>query len=394
MSGIIEYVGGVVESIASNILALATVVLLAGLFFISLGFLQLDGTSIISRDSTNVAPLIIGSVLSFVGFLLFVIVYFTGSTRRAKSIVFYTPTIKANSFFMELLDYSVERAKRKGYRFVIEKGDLEQFHAATNYLDIIKQYSGRNAANTVLMMIPPSPATYEQIWKLPKELKVNLLTLDMDIEGHEDEYEKCPFHKRVILVDNRYGAMLAAKEIASFCETEGIEAINVIICEGNFHARGRLFKSELEKFARGSSLEINFLGPFEELSFSDAIKKARRYVQYVLRDAAEELTEKNTFIFCANDNLAIGARMEVSQISPGAEKRFQPIRIICFDASTFVKMHIELGDRFFWRAIDQRYTEIVRQAIESAENLLEGQKLTKEPIRVKPEVFGRFPQER
>jgi hypothetical protein len=82
--------------------------------------------------------------------------------------------------------------------------------------------------------------------------------------------------------------------------------------------------------------------------------------------------------------------MEVSHIVSGAEENYRPIRIVCFDASTFVKIHIDQDDKFFWCAIDQRYTEIVREALESAELLLEGQSLKKEIYTVKPEVYKRY----
>ena len=392
MSEIIGKTTSLVESISSSIAKLATVIVLVGLLFSALGILEVDGTKIASRPSPSFPPFILGIVLVILGLLL-VRKSSTTNTEPAKSVVFYTPTIKGNSFFMELLDYSLARVKQKGYKFEIEKGDLDEFHNATNYTDIIRKYSGRTS-NSVLIMIPPRPAAYKDIWKL--DLEANLITLDMDVEDEqvpEDQrgkFYQCPFHKRVILVDNQCGAMLAAEEIVSFCKTENIPAINTIICEGDFHARGKLFKIELERLAEGAGLEISFLGEIEKLSFSDAIKDARNYIQRVLREATEDLKERDTFIFCANDNLAIGARMEISQIPPGEAGSFKPIRIICFDASTFVKMHMDLGDQFFWRAIDQGYTKIVGKAIESAELLLEGQDLTKEKlIKIRPTVYKR-----
>jgi DNA-binding LacI/PurR family transcriptional regulator len=389
MSNLIENMRSVLELISSSFKELGAAFILMGFLLLSLGFLKLDGFKIISRDSTTFPPVILGVVLSSVGLLLF---FRPSNNKNAKTIVFYAPTIRANSFFMELLDYSVERAKQKRYNFVLEKGAREEYHTAANYIEVITQYSGSKASNTVLIMIPPSPAAYDDIWKLDKDLKANLITLDMDIEESQDssKYGACQFHKKVILVDNRDGAMLAANEIVSFCKIERIQAINVIICEGDFHARGQLFKTAIEKIAYDSSLEISFLGPPDKLSFSDAVTKAREYIQYVLSSATEDLKKKNTFIFCANDNMAIGARMGVSHISTGDLGSLKPIRIISFDASTFVKMHIDQNDPFFWSAVDQRYNEIVRLAIESAEKLFEGQKLTKDPIRVKPKIHKRY----
>jgi len=239
-------------------------------------------------------------------------------------------------------------------------------------------------------MIPPTPSVYKQIWDLPKDLKVNLITLDIDIDGQHKQFEDCPFHKKIILVDNHKGAMLAANEIVSFCKSERIQAINVAICEGEFHARGQMFRTEIERLAHDSKLEVYFLGEFEKLSFSDAVKMARNYIRYYLRRSKAELKKRDTFIFCANDNLAIGARMEVPHILSAAEENYKPIRIICFDASTFVKIHIDQNDEFFWCAIDQRYTEIVREAFESAELLFEGQNLRKEIYYVEPTVYKRY----
>ncbi|MCA9945183.1 MAG: LacI family DNA-binding transcriptional regulator [Anaerolineales bacterium] len=310
-----------------------------------------------------------------------------------ETVIFYTPTIAANSFFASLLEYIVDRAVGANLNIIIEKGEPGiGFHEAGNFTNVIQKYgSNSNQPRPVLIMIPPTPDSYEDIWKLRNDTNVNLITLDMGIEANQlKKFEACDFHKKIILVDNQIGARIAAEEVVSFCSKHGIDEINTLILEGSMHGRGKSFEEELSRISNRFGLKIFPLRPLEEMSFSHAGKMANKYIKRVFSGESQELTKRETFIFCANDNMAIGARMGISNIDPSKLAQYKDIRIICFDASTFVKMHMDFDDRFLWRAIDQRYTEIINQALRAAKTIFNRENITKEIIRIEPTIYRRL----
>ena len=54
MSGTIKNAGSFVDSLSSNTLRLAVVFIIAGLFFLVLGFTRIDGTKISSSDEYEI----------------------------------------------------------------------------------------------------------------------------------------------------------------------------------------------------------------------------------------------------------------------------------------------------------------------------------------------------
>jgi DNA-binding LacI/PurR family transcriptional regulator len=313
----------------------------------------------------------------------------TAGSGKTNTVIFYTPTIVANSFFAAILEYVVDRAKGTSINLIIEKGEPGVgFHEAGNFTHVIRKYGTSDYVNPVLIMVPPKPESFEKIWAIQEDIKLNLITLDMPINDSDiRRFEACEFHKKIIIVDNREGAKLAAEEVISFCKRNAIDAINVLICEGDIHNRGRLFEEVLNRKKDNAGIEVNYLSELQELSFSDAVKKANQHVYKTLSRAQLDLNTRETFIFCANDNMAIGARMGISNIDPTDFAQYKDIRIVCFDASTFVKVHIDMNDRFLWRAVDQRYWEIVNKALETAETLFRGETVVKEIVRIKPVIY-------
>ena len=106
----------------------------------------------------------------------------------------------------------------------------------------------------------------------------------------------------------------------------------------------------------------------------------------ILQTNIDAFKARPTFVFCANDNMALGARAALSNAVLDDCKK---IRIICFDASAFIKMHIDLSDRFLWRAIDQQYWEIVNKSFEIADKLFKGIDVDKKVHLIEPKVYKR-----
>ncbi|MFN8454663.1 MAG: hypothetical protein U0401_08330 [Anaerolineae bacterium] len=67
---------------------------------------------------------------------------------------------------------------------------------------------------------------------------------------------KCDFLKKVILLDNEQGCKLAAETVISHCQNQKQKDINIIICEGEFHDRGRHFREYLKKEGEKSNISI------------------------------------------------------------------------------------------------------------------------------------------
>ena len=136
----------------------------------------------------------------------------------------------------------------------------------------------------------------------------------------------------------------------------------------------------------------------EDFDFNDAVRRARNYVTDSFIAHHDDLVRRPTFLFCANDNMATGTRMALTNLTPKklgvSSDQLNEIlgrsRIICFDASTFVRMYVDLKDRFLWRAVDQRHTTIVYEAIKCASAILRGQIGGWESrILVKPKIYQR-----
>lgn len=363
----------------------AVLMVLAGIAFLVLAFFDVSTSAVSASESASTPAAVIGATMfaAGVGFLL---LDRRDGRKEVRTIVFYAPTFQANSFFASLLDQTVELTNSRGYQLVVERGDdaSHRFHEATNYSDVIRRYA---TPDHVILMVPPNPGAYDAIWALDDVDEARLITLDIGFDEHDRRFRDARFHKRAILSDNRTGSILASQEVVTFCRDSAITAINVIVCEGSMHGRGLMFREAIAGAAAASGVAVTFLGPTTELDFSRAVSVAKRYVTDVMTECAGELHRRPTFVFCANDNLAIGARMAVSTMAPRVESPLQPIRLICFDASVFITLHIDLDDLYIWRAVDQRYQLIVKEAVESADLLFADREPPKEVVTVAPEIY-------
>lgn len=300
--------------------------------------------------------------------------------HKPLTIVFYTPSLMPHSFCSEIIDSAVDSAKKRHFTFVLEVGTGR--HTSTEHLDVLLKYC--ESKNTVILMIPPNPESYTKIWQILGVVSqknggwnnvTSLITLDIppDLTSKEnlDAFQKCEAHKEVIAVNSDMGAQFAAKEIVSFCKDKKLQSITVIICEGNLHGqplndRGKKFNSAIISMASKCGLRIENLWDGEALDFDNAFDAAYRYVKTIL--SSKNISHDNVFVFCANDNLALGASCALSHhvCNTNDQRKF---RIICFDRSHLIDKYIKLKHGFFWRAVDQQTQLMANQAMSTALSL-------------------------
>ncbi len=285
------------------------------------------------------------------------------------TIVFYAPTIEANAFFAELIASICAEAAERGFQLRIRVG--ESFDKSMNYTSVIRDVArSENAEKTAIIMIPPSPRAYDDIWRL-KRVDVPLITLDVNILPEQREsYRQCEFHKMVIVSDNEAGSKKAADHLVKFCEDKQLTEINVIVCEGDMHSRGKTFLTELRELSR--SLDVEELGTIDPRPFGRGVENANEYLSDVLAKSAGALQERPTFVFCANELMTFGARMALSTFQLNPERDAKDVRIICYDASPIIQKFLNINDQFIWRAVDQQVSLLMRRAVDVAEDVLRG----------------------
>jgi DNA-binding LacI/PurR family transcriptional regulator len=124
---------------------------------------------------------------------------------------------------------------------------------------------------------------------------------------------------------------------------------------------------------------VHFLDGPERLTFAEP-SSAQDHVQKVLGRSVHELESRKTFIFCASDNLALGARVALS----APAYRTLDIRIISFDCSDTSRAILKMGDPHFFGSVDQRYDEYAEQAVSCAAGILDGRSFPSKVTRIAP----------
>ncbi len=356
---------------------------LGSLFFLIFGTFQFDLTKdsitgVVPRHPTNAIPFIVGFALFLLAFLL------DYKSKSFRKIILYSPTFKEIPFYNELLEQIVRIASSKAIQVLVKngKGDCP-VHDETNYIDLLKESQGKDFKNTVLIMVLPSPKSYDEIFKLDPNMKLNLITLDMEIDPHHGQLHACNFLKKIILVDNKKACQLAAAELISQCKAKKLEAVNIIICEGEFHNRGKYFIESLLEEGKKQNFTVKQLGLLEERTFSGAVDQSYSYVSSTMDAHQTDIKSRPTFIFCANDNMAFGA---IAALSRSNWLDVNKVKIISFDASEIIRRYIRNGSYVLF-SVEQPYYNYAAAAVSDAEKILKGEKIQQKVELITPKIW-------
>jgi hypothetical protein len=300
-----------------------------------------------------------------------------------RRIVFYAPTLKGNPFFHDILHHIVELAslERPPLEVVTRKsvGSTDPNTADRYCTRFLSEYDGKDVNHTVIVMIPPNPKTYDEILGLDPQPRLNLITLDIK-PPDLGRLDRCEFVKHAIFVDSQAGARLAAERLLDFCGDSQYPEIGVILCEGEFHGRAQSFRLQLTAQSRDRGVKPRFLGDCTPLEFSNP-RSAMLHVREVIQKEIETVRGMPTFVFCANDNLALGARTALSFF----DERLKDVRIISFDYSDLVRELLGMRDPHLFGSVDQMYHEYAKLAVDVAVKTIDGQTIPQKVTQIPPD---------
>lgn len=320
-------------------------------------------------------------------FLTLGIFFSLRSRARTKRIVFYIPTLKRNPFFHELLDHVIEIISRKTedrIQIITRKGVIEDGVFVDNCVDVIKEFVDDDYKKTVIVMVPPSPRSYEKICKLRPDTKINLMTLDIEVDRVHGDFPRCNFIKKVLLLDNKKGCELAGETLIGYCKEHNISGVNIMTCEGDFHERGKYFREYIDKKATELGIHVSFIDKLKPRPFSKGVSEGYHHTIATIGKSRDAIKDTPTFIFCANDSMAMGARIALSKFDFGSN---EIVKIIGFDASDVTRDYIDLGDRYLCWSVDQKYHEYAEEVIKYAEAILNGDEIREKVTYITPGLY-------
>ena len=301
--------------------------------------------------------------------------------KTRRQIVIYFPMLKRNPFFHELLDQFIELAVKKGMDVITRKATIVDKKVLDDSANVLKEFDGVN--QTVIVVIPPNPQCYQHLFEL--EVDVNLIVLDVELLNYKKLYDNCNYAKAAILLDNDLGTKLSAEEVVRRTMKEPMKHLSVIICEGEFHDRGRSFWNHLRIGCQDAKLPSPILiGGMAPGNFYDPVEAGFRHTERTIREHLDQVRQTRTYVFCSNDPMALGARLALSRF---LKSDVSEVRILGFDASDITRDFIEHSDPHLCWSVDQRYDEYALHTIEAANKILSGGTVNKEPVLIAPGLF-------
>jgi hypothetical protein len=241
--------------------------------------------------------------------------------------------------------------------------------------------------NTIVVIVPCNPSFHLVIPHKLNNLR-NIITIDMEVPpSYSTSFEDNPCFLANIKTKNQDACEQIAKQVSNFFSANQFSQVNVIICEGNFHSRGKLFKEYIDiEIKNNLKITVNFIPEnnlIQELNFGNAINEASNFVFSNILNLAKnsQLRLYPTFIFCANDNMGIGARNALIKAKlsfSNDDNKLRVIRntkIICYDYSSTIKNYIENFDEFIYFSSGQNYIGFAQKIINISSGL-EGGKRT------------------
>jgi len=304
------------------------------------------------------------------------------ASMKSKTIVLYMPLLNVNPFFSTFLEFLCDRSHFDGFNIILKKGQSTDGDIDRSLHSFLEEVRDGPLAGSSVVLFPPHPDSIKDLLK-PDQIKafsdLNVIIMDID-PFNEDSQEKsviddklkqAEYIKSVLALDNRKACDLAAKAIIDSIEGR-YDYINVILCDGEYHGRAKFFqeamceRSSIAKKKCGSSegIFVHYIPeykpemPGQNIRFASAFKDTTKYTLELLENQyySKEIAQRPTFIFCANDVIALGARAALNRIPDGRKKW---IVIIGYDGSSLLEGILDANDPYIRILMRQNYGEYV-----------------------------------
>lgn len=297
---------------------------------------------------------------------------------RIHRIIYFVPTLLENEFYHELLHQliilsgNVERDIQIVVKIpsnLNEKG-IKYHDNEHGYIHELKKLTNDN--NTLLVIVPCVP-DFHFVFSSDQLVHLqNIITIDMEVpDKYKKTFETNPSFLANIRTENKQACKKIAMNIWDYFLFNKIDCANIIICEGNFHDRGRLFMEFLCQLVKQQELiKINFFPedePVKVLDFGDATNESATYIATIIPVllSNDKYNRFPVFIFCANDNIGIGARNALIKLK-NLGHSIANIKIICYDYSSTVRNFIKHNDEFIYFSSGQDFRQIAQRVMDIA----------------------------
>ncbi len=312
---------------------------------------------------------------------------------KVHRIIFFAPTFLENEFYHEMLHQLIILAGNLASRMeIIAKIPSNLKHTEVKYHDNKHGYIHdlskiESDNNTIIAIVPCRPEFHLTIPSDLPNLR-NIVTLDMEVPScFVDKFNEYSGFLANIRTDNEEACHEIAENLLNYFDDVKFKKVNIIICEGDFHNRGKLFKEaiESENEKRQMQVQIEYFPkdtPVMALNFGSALVQARHYVEksmnLLIKDNAHNINP--TFIFCSNDNMAVGARNALIKLENKASSNNQiyqvtnNTKIMSYDYSFTVRDFIRNSDKFIYFSSGQNIGAFAQKIIDIATNLENGKR--------------------
>ncbi len=287
-----------------------------------------------------------------------------------NNVVIYMPILHLNPFFSTFLEWFCDRAQREDFNVIVKKGHNLDRELALNLDDFLENIKKSPLRRSIIVVFPPHPEAYNELLK-PEKIKdfrkLNVIFMDIDplqvqegLDTRKQRLSEAEYIKAVIVLNNQQACEEAAKAVISCIEGQ-FDYVKIILCDGEYHGRAETFREVMSNLsAKAKKVDgseggilVEYLHSQRNIMFSSALKDSYEYVYDVLDEYLDDISECPTFIFCANDVIALGAR-EALDAFP--REKLQRVAIIGYDGSSILEEYMKINDPYIRILLSQNYS--------------------------------------
>lgn len=308
-----------------------------------------------------------------------------------NNVILYMPLLHLNPFFSSFLEWFCYSAQQENLNVILKTGHnitREQDCSVDHFLDgILKS----DMKDYTIVIFPPHPDAYRELLndhkiKKFRDLKVILMDIDpLDVRNNMaarmQAISKAEYIKSFIVLDNKKACEEAAKAVIECVEGKS-DNVNIVLCDGDYHSRGAMFRDsldELAKTAKGTDdskrgIAIDYIPSREvnvcrrRIKFSSALEDSYKYISDLFQHHQAEIMQHPTFIFCANDVIALGARKAMDR-SPRVH--LEQVFIIAYDGSSLLRAYSTINDPYIRIFLSQNYNSYTGTLVEEIKKTIE-----------------------